>query len=263
MKTTDERPLLPREGCQNVAYLQLAGCRLIWPLAIRSTPLFIASRSGKSTLLDVPSRLRQDSLAPAVEPGPQSLPKRAHPARQAHQPLGPGAANRPQAASAGDGSHPGGVDAGFPAVPAPRRVPASPVGRQPSRPPALQGGRPAQLAAGVLESARLMLSQSQRPTHRLNRHSHLTVPRPPSQQPPGQTPLSGSHLVGAHPPCSRKGPLLPACGPKSPWRVKREATNSRFCGLRDLAKSPCGLSALLAAKSETVRPLVHVPPVRY
>ena len=47
---------------------------------------------------------------------------------------------------------------------------------------------------------------------------------------PRQTPLSGLHLVGAHPPCSRKGPLLPACGLKCPWRVKREATNSRFCG---------------------------------
>jgi len=42
--------------------------------------------------------------------------------------------------------------------------------------------------------------------------------------------LSGSHLVGAHPPCSRKGPLLPACGLKRPWRVKREATISLFCG---------------------------------
>lgn len=34
--------------------------------------------------------------------------------------------------------------------------------------------------------------------------------------------------MGAHPPCSRKGPLLPACGLKRPRRVKRETTNSRF-----------------------------------
>ena len=34
--------------------------------------------------------------------------------------------------------------------------------------------------------------------------------------------------MSAHPPCSRKGPLLPACGLKCPRRVKRETTNSRF-----------------------------------
>ena len=32
------------------------------------------------------------------------------------------------------------------------------------------------------------------------------------------------------PPCSRKGPLLATCRLKSPRRVKRETTNSRFCG---------------------------------
>jgi hypothetical protein len=52
---------------------------------------------------------------------------------------------------------------------------------------------------------------------------------PPAQQfPDQQTPGVASHLVSAHPPCSRKGPLLPACGLKCPRRVKRETTNSRF-----------------------------------
>jgi hypothetical protein len=44
------------------------------------------------------------------------------------------------------------------------------------------------------------------------------------------------HLVSAHPPCSRKGPLLPAFGPKCPTRVKRETTNSRFSFRGDFAK---------------------------
>ena len=41
--------------------------------------------------------------------------------------------------------------------------------------------------------------------------------------------------MSAHPPCSRKGPLLPACGLKCPRRVKRETTNSRFSFSGDLA----------------------------
>jgi hypothetical protein len=93
-------------------------------------------------------------------------------------------------------------------------------------------GRP-RLAAGVSGSARLRtFAQSQRPTPP-SQTAARTWPPPrthPGSDPPRQTPLSGSHLIGAHPPCSRKGPLLPACGPKRPWRVKREATNSRFGG---------------------------------
>ena len=72
---------------------------------------------------------------------------------------------------------------------------------------------------------------------------------PNPNQPPDQTPLDCLHLVSAHPPCSRKGPLLPACGLKCPRRVKRETTNSRFfCTLKwTLQKigwaSECGTSA--------------------
>ena len=77
-----------------------------------------------------------------------------------------------------------------------------------------------------------------RPSRRLATHSTL---QPKSHQPPDQTPLVGSHLVSVHPPCSRKGPLLPACGLKCPRRVKRETTNSRFCVLRGLGEISGGL----------------------
>ena len=58
----------------------------------------------------------------------------------------------------------------------------------------------------------------------------LAAERPPARSPPESNTLGGLALVCAHPPCSRKGPLLPSCGLKRPRRVKREATNSRFCG---------------------------------
>lgn len=47
--------------------------------------------------------------------------------------------------------------------------------------------------------------------------------------------------MSVHPPCSRKGPFLPACGLKSPRRVKRETTNSRFFVLRGLSQISSGL----------------------
>lgn len=81
--------------------------------------------------------------------------------------------------------------------------------------------------AGIAAPARLTLTRSQEPER---------APQPQAPQPIRQaslcrqnpTPLDCSHLVSAHPPCSRKGPLLPACGLKCPRRVKRETTNSRF-----------------------------------
>ena len=48
------------------------------------------------------------------------------------------------------------------------------------------------------------------------------------------------HLVSAHPPCSRKGPLLPTCGSKRPRRVKRETTNSRFSHFVGLGQNQGG-----------------------
>ena len=47
--------------------------------------------------------------------------------------------------------------------------------------------------------------------------------------------------MSAHPPCSRKGPLLLACGLKSPRRVKRETTNSRFFVFGGLSQKNSGL----------------------
>jgi hypothetical protein len=123
------------------------------------------------------------------------------------------------------GRRPSGVDAGFPAVPALGQFPDHPSGIHPHD-RSLQG-RSGPARGRRLEARPSPLAQSQRLARRFNRHSHLATAHPPAPI-PRQTPLSGSHLVGAHPPCSRKGPLLPACGLKCPWRVKREATNSRF-----------------------------------
>jgi hypothetical protein len=68
------------------------------------------------------------------EPGHISLPKRAHPARQAHQPLGPRTASRPQAASAGVRKRSWAESTPvLPAVPAPRAFAPTPV-RHPSIP---------------------------------------------------------------------------------------------------------------------------------
>jgi hypothetical protein len=69
------------------------------------------------------SRLQTDNHCPPFRARPRSLPKRAHPARQAHQPLGPGTASRPQAGfyERARLQRSGGVDARplGPAVPAP------------------------------------------------------------------------------------------------------------------------------------------------
>jgi len=56
-----------------VAYLQVAGCRLNWPLAIKSTSLYIARRSDKSALRDFP-QVPTELQSPAPEPGPNHFP---------------------------------------------------------------------------------------------------------------------------------------------------------------------------------------------
>lgn len=176
---------------------------------------------------------------------PQTHPKRAHPARQAHQPLGPGTASHPPSSilrAPGAGATRAESTSVFPTVPAPRSPPLrAPQTRDTDtrtgsgavtphgiRPKAAQ--RRVATRHGSREPTRLTPRRSQRPTR-------LTVARPPQPShvyqasTPGPTvphPWRPLHLVSAHPPCSRKGPLLPACGLKRPRRVKREATNSRF-----------------------------------
>ena len=187
----------------------------------------------------LPSRLQRDFKAPTLRARPQSLPKRAHPARQAHQPLGPGTASRPQS---GNRERREGTRAE--STPVSQRS-QHPRGTPPNRPSGVHphdnrlqgGGSPARRRS--LRAGPSLLAQGQRLAHRLNHHSHLATAHPPAAVPGNRHPLSGLHLVGACPPCSRKGPLLPACRLKSPWRVKREATNSRFAVVRDSDKIPC------------------------
>ena len=201
---------------------------------------------------------------------PRSLPKRAHPARQAHQPLGPGTASRPQAVQRGRSfgdraestlasqrasqrsQHPHRFH---------QRPPSGvqPHGRTPSRPPQ----RPSSLSAGQ-RPARLSLPRSQRPSQPAV-HSHIGRRMPPSCSPQTDTLGVLLHFISAHPPCSRKGPLLPACGPKSPRRVKRETTNSRFSFQRDFAKIPVDSAAPNQKHQDRAPPpeLVGAPPLRF
>ena len=57
-----------------MAYLQVARCRLIWPLAIKSTSLYIARRSGKSTLRDFLPGSSGTSKPQPLEPGHNPFP---------------------------------------------------------------------------------------------------------------------------------------------------------------------------------------------
>jgi hypothetical protein len=82
-------------------------------------------RQRRSAKLPLPGS-QQDFCKPTIRARPQSHPKRVHPARQAHQPLGPETASRPQASSASvRGARPGRVDASLPAVPTPVRSPSA------------------------------------------------------------------------------------------------------------------------------------------
>ena len=104
-------------------------------------------------------------------------------------------------------------------------------------------GRPAVPPSGKEHQApeRRRRGRSQRKSPRGNKRSqhpptaHHLNPVPSQVPSAEQHPRSPEHPVSAHPPCSRKGPLLQACGLKRPRRVKRETTNSRFCGFVDLA----------------------------
>ena len=176
-----------------------------------------------------------------------SLPKRAHPARQAHQPLGPGTASRPQAVSpsASGFRRSGGVDASLSAQRSQHPFKLPPDARPTSRVSTLTARMPSRPATA---SARQQLRfkgqpnprsrKSQRPAQTRNQSSHTRQSQTPQPTGPRIDTLGSlSHLVGVHPPCSRKGPLLPACGLKCPRRVKRETTNSRFFVSRGLGQN--------------------------
>jgi hypothetical protein len=103
-ETTGERPHLrrglPERGGSPIDWLRSdLAQRLADPH--HSPQLATASKALCRSYI---SRLQTGHpLARPLEPGHGSLPKRAHPARQAHQPLGPGTASRPQAVSNGLG----------------------------------------------------------------------------------------------------------------------------------------------------------------
>ena len=230
MKTTGERPLLAKKSCQDAAYLQLAGCRLDWPIGYqvhiplhrpqqRPKALCKADPSGPSD----PSRTRRTRARPWI-------PSQAGTSCKAGASTARSRDGQPSPSGIrGQREPPRRSRRRFPSGPSTQALPPSPVGHRPSRLLALQGGggpaRSGSLRIGL--SHALAESKADPPSQPPLALDRRTPPKPAA---PRQTPLSGSHLVGAHPPCSRKGPLLPACGPKSPWRVKREATNSRFVG---------------------------------
>jgi hypothetical protein len=78
----------------------MAGCGPSWPVGNQiHIPLRRSQQRRKRSAI-----VSFQAQATKLEPGHNSLPKRAHPARQAHQPLGPGTTSRPQAVSS-DGRH--------------------------------------------------------------------------------------------------------------------------------------------------------------
>ena len=152
MKTTDERPHLrrglPGRGVSPIGWLRTE-------LAIGNqvhTPLR-RSQERQTRPASPLSRQRRVSVA-RRRARPRSLPKRAHPARQAHQPLGPGTASRPPSSNyrAAEVS-PGGVDA-FLSGPSTQGLTSPPTRRAPT----LTGRKPSrrrapQLALGVFKAS--------------------------------------------------------------------------------------------------------------
>ena len=243
MEAAVERPHLGRECFQNAAYLRSSLCGLSWPWAIRSTSLCFACNSVKGTLQSSQSPGSKARSVPNLQRArPQTHPKRAHPARQAHQPLGPGTASHPPKRHP---RAPGTEQPGRSLRRSTRRSqhPRSPPFRAPRKTRNTHG-------SGIGPQAEQVPHRSHResrvgPSHtrqwsrgptRLTVTTGTTVARLSSFNPQANHPWKPLHLVGAHPPCSRKGPHLPACGLKRPRRVKREATNSRFCGFSDSVK---------------------------
>lgn len=169
-------------------------------MAIKSTSLCIPRNSVKGAL-------RDSFQAPVGNPNlrarPQSLPERVHPARQAHQPLGPRTASRPQAAP-----YRGKRGAPFRAESTPvsqrsqhpvEKPPKSTLAHRSSRQVTTRSPQQprAELCSGSRGPAQLTLTWSQRPTrltfalHTPSRRRHLKHPTP------GQTPsMLTLHVVG-------------------------------------------------------------------
>jgi hypothetical protein len=107
-----------------VADLQAARCGLNWPIGYQiHFPLRRSQqRQRRSAKLTSPGS-SGFLPSPASRARPRSHPKRAHPARQAHQPLGPGTASRPpkQHPRAPEASVRAESTSVIPTVPAPRR----------------------------------------------------------------------------------------------------------------------------------------------
>ena len=181
------------EGCQNAAYLRLAVCRLYWPSAIKSTSLCIARNSVKGALRD-PFQARSASTDPNLEPG--TIPSQAGTSCEAGASTARTRDGQPSTPESGETavveSVPGGVDAGHPAVPAPKSSPQTPTASKaiPPHGSHLQGA--AANARSLRESragpSRAFAESKAGPSHR---HSHTRSPQTPQQLPPDKTTLGG------------------------------------------------------------------------
>ena len=251
MEAAVERPHLGRECFQNAAYLRSSLCGLSWPWAIRSTSLCFARNSVKGTLQSSQSPGSKARSAPKASESQATNPSQA----------GTSCTAGPSTARSRDGQ------------PSPKRHPQAPGTEQPGRSlrrssrrsqhprsPPFRAPRKTRNTHGSGIGPHGIGPQAEQVPHRSHRESRVgpshtrqwsrgptrltvttgtTVARLSSFNPQANHPWKPLHLVGAHPPCSRKGPHLPACGLKRPRRVKREATNSRFCGFSDSVKI-CG-----------------------
>lgn len=260
MKTTDERPHL-EEGCRDAAYLRFVVCGLSWHIGNQIHIPLHRSQKASEALCDLCSRLRsrfhrtplQQSQATFPFPSGHILLGRRI---NRSDPRRPAVPKRVVEFQQGVGSESTGRSRRqSPSGPSTPKVTTSPKHPTGIGPHGRQG-------SGSRGSGRASRPQSRgirrpSPSHAFAESraqpSDSTAGPQPSRfpvstlfstkphQPPDQTPLDCSHLVSAHPPCSRKGPLLPACGLKCPRRVKRETTNSRFfCALRGLGQNFAG-----------------------
>ena len=159
-------------------------------MAIRSTSLCVGRRRRQTRPATVKFRLSKLSNQSQATESLPSL-KRAHPARQAHQPLGPGAASRPQAGARWGKATGRSRRQVVPAVPAPKVTP------QPLR---ANSGRPS--------SRRRCSAQRQQGARRARVLRDLrTGPRKKAQR---RNSTASQHMPGSTPSASfQQAPLAP------------------------------------------------------